>query len=314
LGLEEEISVLPEDIETYGVDDLQYFPADLYLSLRDLAYRLVNYSDNAAWVTLDRRLGEEKIRSELEGMGIENSRYYGYLSGYYTTPDDVLLLLERISDPQFTSQELSAEMLDAMTETTLEDRIPEKLPRDVRVAHKTGSYDDHFGDAGVVFYKDGQGVERRYYLAVLAKDTNEDGARDAIQSISLVVYEALTGTKVDRGWSRGDQDLRESGVDDQAGWVDNTEEPAHLEGGLDNSWADWTSPAKNAGKNEETVEPARPSGEKASAGRRYNAVPNPSYETAPYLGPDAWETVDPETLYSAFPEENSYWEETAELW
>src|SRR5919199_1127534 len=113
---------------------------------------------------LDRRLGANKISAELKDMGIENSRYSGYRSGYFTTPNDVLLSLEKISDPQFTSEELSREMLDAMTETSLEDRIPEKLPRDVRVAHKTGSYGENFGDAGVVFYKDGRGLERRYYL------------------------------------------------------------------------------------------------------------------------------------------------------
>ena len=90
-----------------------------------------------------------------------------------------------------------------MTETNLEDRIPEKLPSDVRVAHKTGSYENSFGDVGIVFYKDSQGVEKRYYLVVLAKDTSEYEVRDAIQEMSLAVYEAVTGNMVDPGWSRG---------------------------------------------------------------------------------------------------------------
>jgi beta-lactamase class A len=136
-------------------------------------------------------------------MDIANSWYSDDLFGYYTIPNDVLVLVEKISDPRFTSEELSSEMLNAMTETHLEDRIPEKLPLEVRVAHKTGTYEDNIGDAGVVFYEDQRGVVKRYYLVVLAKGAGEDEARDAVQSISQAVYEALTGTVLDPEWSRG---------------------------------------------------------------------------------------------------------------
>ena len=210
LDLEEEISILPEDVQDYGFGGLNYFPTGHSLTLRESAYRLINHSDNTAWAVLERRLGEERVRTELRDAGLEDSRYLDDLSGYFTTPNDVLLLLEKISNPRFTSEELSDEMLDAMTETTLEDRLPEKLPNDVRVAHTTGSYESNFGDAGVVFYKDSQGVEKRYYLVVLARDTGEYEARDAIQEMSLAVYETVTGTTVDPGWPRGEPISRES--------------------------------------------------------------------------------------------------------
>jgi beta-lactamase class A len=225
LDLEEKISVLPEDIQDYGNGENLTFPADYSLSLRECAHNLVSHSDNIAWAMLNRRLGEDKIRAELEGMGIKNSRYSDHLSGYFTTPDDVLLLLEKISDPKFTSEKLSTEMLDAMTETDFEDRIPEKLPSDVRVAHKTGSYGDNFGDAGVMFYSDSRGVERHYYLAVLARGASEYEARDAIQEMSLAVYEALTGVRVDPGWSRGAVARLESVVNEPSA----TQQPAPAE-------------------------------------------------------------------------------------
>jgi hypothetical protein len=143
-------------------------------------------------------------------MGIEDSSYYGHASGYYTTPDDVVLLLEKISDPRFTDEELSVEMLEAMTDTSVEDRIPEKLPEDVRVAHKTGSYEGNFGDAGVVFYKDSQGKARRYYLTGLSEGAGEPEARDVIQKVSLAVYQAISGNTVDPEWSRGSVSQEES--------------------------------------------------------------------------------------------------------
>jgi beta-lactamase class A len=206
LDLQEEIPVLPEDIRDYGEGVIPDPPEDDFLTLRESSYRMVNHSDNVAWSMLDRRLGAQRIRSELEEMGIGNSWYSDDLSGYYTTPNDMLLLLEKISDPQFTSEEFSAEMLNAMTETHLEDRIPEKLPLGVRVAHKTGTYGENFGDAGIVFYEDSRGVMKHYYLVVLVKEcaTGESEAREAIQSISRATYEALTGTEVDPSWSRGE--------------------------------------------------------------------------------------------------------------
>jgi beta-lactamase class A len=227
LDLEEKISILPEDIQDYGSGVLQSFSPGYSLSLRECAYHLVNHSDNTAWAMLDRRLGVEKISNELKDMGIKSYQYPGSLSAYYMTPDDVLLLLQKISDPQYTSEKLSKEMLDAMTNTAFEDRIPERLPSDVRIAHKIGSYEDNFGDAGVVFYRDSQGVEKPYYLVVLAKDTDEYEARDAIQRMSVAVYEALTGSGVDSGFSRENSSPLASGVADQlgsqVGSVQNTE-------------------------------------------------------------------------------------------
>jgi hypothetical protein len=118
LDLEEEVSILPGDIQNYGNGELLAFPVSHSLSLQESAYRLVNHSDNTAWAMLNRRLGEDKIRAEIEDMGIKNSRYSDRLSSYFMTPNDMLLLLEKISDPQFTSENLSVEMLDGMIETT----------------------------------------------------------------------------------------------------------------------------------------------------------------------------------------------------
>jgi beta-lactamase class A len=210
IDLEEELSMRAEDVQSYGSGSLHGFPVGHSLSLRECAYRLVNHSDNTAWVMLDRRLGKEEIGAELQSMGIEDSSYLGHSSGYYTTPDDVVLLLETISDPRFTDEELSVEMLEAMTDTSVEDRIPEKLPEDVRVAHKTGSYEGNFGDAGVVFYKDNQGKERRYYLTVLSERAGEPEAREVIQKVSLAVYQAISGNTVDSEWSRGSVSQEES--------------------------------------------------------------------------------------------------------
>jgi len=320
LNLGEEIPLRSEDIQGYGSGGLNGFPVGYSLSLSEIAYRLVNHSDNTAWAMLDRRLGPEKVSAELEDMGIKNSRYTDYRSGYFTTPNDVLLLLEKISDPQFTSEELSREMLDAMTETSLEDRIPEKLPPNVRVAHKTGSYDENFGDAGVVFYEDGRGIERHYYLVVLAKGASETEARDVIQNVSLAVYEALAGVAVDPGWSRHREDAPiESGVVNppapSTSSAENTKKPANastqptkppLEGKPASSESRYNGPAEEP----KAAKPSQlPSDKKPSSESWYKAVPAPPSKLEPPLDSYAWEYADPKEFAPAFDDEMTYWEE-----
>jgi hypothetical protein len=208
----------------------------------------------------------------------------------------VLLLLDRISDPRFTDEELSAEMLETMTETSVEDRIPERLPEDVRVSHKTGSYEGNFGDAGVVFYKDSQGQARRYYLTVLSEGTGEYEARDVIQEVSLAVYEAISGTEVDPKWSRRSVRQEEESAPD----TPPTPQPA---------------PAENTESPTENVQPAKsPPVEKPQRPPegRYNAVPAPrSAQQTSKPAPPPYPTTREPAYYWEEPGywEDAYWEE-----
>lgn len=187
VDLGDSISILPQDVKSYGSGVLHTFPLYSTISLKECAEYLVKQSDNTAWVMLDRRLGEEKVQSELDAVDARGTDY----ALHTTTPSDVLRMLESIADPNFTSKSHSKDMVSTMTDTAYEDRIPASLPRDVRVAHKIGSYGDSFGDAGIVYYEDVRGVERHYYVVVLAEGTTEGEARDAIQEVSLAAYEAL---------------------------------------------------------------------------------------------------------------------------
>jgi hypothetical protein len=273
------------------------------LSLRECAYRLVNHSDNTAWVMLDRRLGKEEIGAELQRMGIEDSSYLGHSSGYYTTPDDVVLLLEKISDPRFTDEDLSVEMLEAMTDTSVEDRIPEKLPEDVRVAHKTGSYEGNFGDAGVVFYKDSQGKARRYYLTVLSEGTGEPEARDVIQKVSLAVYQAISGKTVDPEWSRGSVSQEEStpvapSPAPQPG-PENTAKPPPPPPEKSPDSRSNAAPARPAQQAAAPRAPARPASPPPYLAAREPASPRPSAPV--YYREESWE--EPTYWGAAYPEE-----------
>lgn len=124
VDLDDEISILPSDVQIYGSGVLQAYPVGTRITLRECAFFLVNKSDNTAWVMLERHLGATRIQDQLERLGIRDTNY----EARTTTPNDVLLMLKTIANPSFTSEKLSKEMLEAMTDTYLEDRIPAGLP------------------------------------------------------------------------------------------------------------------------------------------------------------------------------------------
>lgn len=188
IDLDERISMTPTDVQDYGTGVLHRYPVGHTITLRECANLLMKESDNTAWVMLERRLSFEEISSETDALGADATRYYPH---YTSTPNDVLLMLKKITDHKFTSKELSNEMLTTMTDTAFEDRLPAKLPKETRVAHKIGTYGANIGDAGVVFYKDRDDKEKHYYVVVMAENTTESAARDAIQEMSLATYEAV---------------------------------------------------------------------------------------------------------------------------
>ena len=191
VNLDDNITMQTSDVQGYGTGELHAYPAGHTITLRECAYYLMNKSDNTAWAMLTRYLGVDKIQADLSDMGAEDT---GYWIPNTTTANDVLLMLRSAADPGFTSPPLSREMLDSMTDTAFEDRIPAGLPSGVRVAHKIGTYENSFSDAGVVFYKDRDGKERHYFIVVSTEGAGETNARAAIQEISAAAHETFATT------------------------------------------------------------------------------------------------------------------------
>jgi beta-lactamase class A len=188
VNLEDEISMLHSDVQAYGTGVLYKYPVGYTLTLRECAELMIKESDNTAWVMLNRYLGRDYIEADLDRIGATSTAYW---TPNTTTPNDVLIMLKAIADPSYTTPELSAEMLDVMTDTSFEDRLPQPLPEGARVAHKIGSYGDTFSDAGIVFPRGSNGTRDAYFIVVIAAGTTESIARSAIQVVSLTTYRSL---------------------------------------------------------------------------------------------------------------------------
>jgi beta-lactamase class A len=189
VDLDDKISMQYSDVQAYGTGVLQTYPIGYTMTLRECAEYLIKKSDNTAWKMLDRYLGTDYVRAELYRAGAHSTEYW---IPNTTTPNDVLLMLEKISDPSYTTPKLSAEMLDLMQNTDFEDRLPQPLPEGTRVSHKIGYYGSTFADAGVVFPQGANDTKDAYFIVVMATQTGWGTSREATQEMSLATYRTLS--------------------------------------------------------------------------------------------------------------------------
>ena len=189
VDLDDKISMQASDIQAYGTGVLFTYPVGYTMTLRECARFLIKKSDNTAWKMLDRYLGRDYIRAELYRVGARSTEYWFPNT---TTPDDVLLMLEKISDPSYTTPDLSAEMLDVMANTSFEDRLPQPLPEGTQVSHKIGYYGTTYADAAVVLPEGASDARDAYLMVVMASDTSELASRDAMREMSLAAYRILS--------------------------------------------------------------------------------------------------------------------------
>jgi len=161
------------------------------MTLRECASHLIKESDNTAWKMLTRYLGGEYIQAELYRIGADSTSYW---QPNITTPSDVMLMLKKIADPTYTSPDLSAEMLDLMTNTDFEARLLAPLPEGIRVAHIDRLLRKHLQRRrGGLPRRLTQSKRRLLHSLVIASGTGEETARDAIQEMSLITYRSLIG-------------------------------------------------------------------------------------------------------------------------
>lgn len=193
LSLDDEITMRPSDVWAYGTGVLykypNKYPVGFTMTLRECAKFMIKESDNTAELMLNRHLGEARIEAELHRIGADSTRYWNPINT--TTPNDILLVLKKVADPSYTSPQLSAEMLELMTNTSFEDRLPQPLPEGTRVSHKIGSYESTFSDAGIVFPEERGSTGQEYYILVFCEGATQEEAIETIQDISVATYQTL---------------------------------------------------------------------------------------------------------------------------
>ena len=168
------------------------------MRVSELALHMISTSSNLATNLLLDLVGIETVQRSLDELGldgidirrgVEDERAFVVGINNRVTADGLVALLRLIAEERAFTPELSREMLDILHAQEFRNGIPARLPRAVRVAHKTGDISTIAHDAGVV-YPQGR---RPYVIAVLTEwSPDAAGRAAAIAEVSQAVYDALT--------------------------------------------------------------------------------------------------------------------------
>jgi beta-lactamase class A len=194
------------DGSVYSLDSAEDSEQRLYTltstkrTLDSLVYDMIIVSSNLATNIIIELVDAKKVTQSMRDLGANDIRVLrgveddkAFAEGLInsTTPYDLMIIFEKMANGETVSREASDAMIDILMDQRFNTIIPAKLPRDVKVAHKTGSINGVHHDSGIVFLPDG----RKYVLVILSKNLkDEDAATAVMANVSEIIYKHVLGT------------------------------------------------------------------------------------------------------------------------
>lgn len=164
------------------------------MTIYDLTYQMIIVSSNLATnILIDlvdaknanesmRKLGAKDIKVL---RGVEDQKAFDKGLSNTTTAYDLMLIFEKIAQSKVVDKQSCEEMRKILFDQKFNEIIPEKLPKTVKVAHKTGSITGVQHDSGIIYLPDG----RRYVLVLLSKKLkNVDAGVKMLAEVSEMFY------------------------------------------------------------------------------------------------------------------------------
>jgi beta-lactamase class A len=171
------------------------------LRVSELAEHMIASSSNLATNLLLDLVGLDVLQRTLDGFGIqgidlrrgvEDELAFEHGINNRVTANGLVSLLRLIGEGRAFNAELSHDMLEVLHAQQFKSGIPAGLPREARVAHKTGDISTIAHDAGLVYLPD----RKPYALAVLTEwEPSTQGRSATIAAASYLAYAALTGDR-----------------------------------------------------------------------------------------------------------------------
>ncbi|MHA4846238.1 serine hydrolase [Flavitalea antarctica] len=181
-------------------DDSEY---DLYeklntrLPVYDVLHRMITRSSNLATNLMIDLVGAQNANATMRGMGaadiqvvrgVEDNKAFQKGLNNTTTAYDLMIIMEALAMSKAVDAKSSEEMIGILMDQKLRDKIPRKLPPEVKVACKTGSITAVSHDSGIVYLPDG----RKYVLVLLSKGVKDlDDVNNTLANISRLIYDYM---------------------------------------------------------------------------------------------------------------------------
>ena len=180
-------------------DDVIYNKIGTKVTLHELMVPMITVSSNLATNVLIELVGAKNVTATMRGLGaahiqvlrgVEDQKAYDLGLSNSTTARDLLVILEAIANNRAGAPGDCAAMVDILEGQQFNEIIPFYLPKEVRVAHKTGVITALHHDAGIVYLPDG----RSYVLVLLSKNLKDfDAGTQQLARISKIFYDYMMG-------------------------------------------------------------------------------------------------------------------------
>lgn len=178
-------------------DDVIYSKIGTKQQLYDLMYNMITVSSNLATNVLIELVGPKKTTETMRSLGaskievlrgVEDIKAYEKGLSNSTTAKDLLIIMKAIANGTAGTKEDCQAMIAILKDQKWNDMIPLYLPKEVKVAHKTGSITGVHHDAAIVYVPNG----KKYVLVLLSKNLKdfEKGTKQ-LAEISKSVYDFM---------------------------------------------------------------------------------------------------------------------------
>lgn len=168
------------------------------MTIFDLTYQMIIRSSNLATNVLIDLVVAKNVNATMRTFGandiqilrgVEDTKAFEKGLNNTVTAYDLMLIYEKIAKHKAINKRASKEMIKILIDQNFNSVIPAKLPKNVVVAHKTGSITGVQNDSGIVYLPDG----RKYVVVLLSKKlTDTKAGIAALADVSEMLYKYLT--------------------------------------------------------------------------------------------------------------------------
>jgi beta-lactamase class A len=178
-------------------DEILYTKIGKNVKLEELVYQMITKSSNLATNVLIEKVGAKNVMKYLADLnikginvlrGVEDSK--AFKAGQNNTTTAAGLRDMFIAIETSKKVKMKPKMKAILLDQYYNEMIPALLPKDVKVAHKTGNVTGVEHDGGIIYLPNG----RKYVLILLSKNqADTKPGVEAFARISKLVYEYVAG-------------------------------------------------------------------------------------------------------------------------
>ena len=189
------------DSSTFSMDiaidegEFLYSKIGQSVTIYDLMYDMITVSSNLATNILIQLVDAKSVTSTMRELGamkievlrgVEDLKAYDQGLSNSTTAKDLLVIMQSIAESKAGLTSDCQQMIDILKDQKFNDMIPLNLPKEVEVAHKTGSITGVHHDSAIVFLPNG----KSYVLVLLSKNLKDfDRGTKQLAAISRFIYD-----------------------------------------------------------------------------------------------------------------------------